>query len=130
VEGLSKAIERQESESAADPSDVHRRIERMYSWHRVAVQTVQVYDRIIEDKPMSFLQRLRSYQSLGGFSGIVVCALVLYIELWIRFVEWIQPRELIDIVPDLIPPSSPQHSLTLKKSKIRRKLHLSNNRHD
>ena len=117
MEGLSKAIERQESENAVDPLDAHRRIERMYSWHRVAVQTVQVYDRIIEDKPMSFLQRLRSYQSLGGFSGIVVCALVLYIELWIRFVEWIQPRELIDIVPDLIPPSSPQHSVTHKKVK-------------
>lgn len=116
MEGLSKAIERQESENAVDPSDAHRRIERMYSWHRVAVQTVQVYDRIIEDKPMSFLQRLRSYQSLGGFSGIVACALVLYIELWICFVEWIQPRELIDIVPDLIPPPSstspPQHSLS------------------
>jgi len=104
VEGLCRATAQQESDSAVDPWDAHRRIERMYSWHRVAVQTVQVYDRIIEDKPMTFLQRLRSYQSLGGFSGIVACGLVLYIEIWIRFVEWIQPSQGIDIVPDLIPP--------------------------
>lgn len=105
VEGVCRATKQQENDSAVDPWDAHRRIKRMYSWYRVAVQTVQVYDRIIEDKPMTFLQRLRSYQSLGGFSGIVACVLVLYIEIWIRFVEWIQPSQGIDIVPDLMPPT-------------------------
>ena len=106
VQGLRRAVERQEGNHAVDPWDAHRRIERMYSWRRVAIQTVQVYDRIIQDKPMTFLQRLLSYQRLGGFSGIIACALVLYIELWIRFVEWVHPTEAIDVVPDLKPPAS------------------------
>ena len=106
VQGVRKAIKRQEGDDALDPWDAHRRIERMYSWHRVAVQTVRVYDRIIQDKPMTFLERLRRHQRLGGLSGIVVCALALYIELWIRFVEWMHPSECIDVVPDLgLPPS-------------------------
>jgi len=105
VQGLSHAIERQEGNYTIDPWDAHRRIERMYSWRRVAIQTVQVYDRIIQDEPMTFHQRLLSYQRLGGLSGIVACALVLYIELWIRFVEWIHPSEAIDVVPDLLPPT-------------------------
>jgi len=106
VQGVQTAIERQEGEGALDPWDAHRRIERMYSWHRVAVQTVQVYDRIIRDKPTTFLERLRSHMRLGGFSGIVACALIFYIELWIRFVEWMYPAETIDVVWDLVPPVS------------------------
>jgi len=106
VRGVRKAIERQEGNRALDPWDAHRRIERMYSWHRVAVQTVRVYDRIIQDKPFTFLERLTRHLRLGGLSGIIVCALALYIELWIHFVQWIHPSETIDVVPDLIPPSS------------------------
>jgi len=106
VQGVQQAIKRQEGDGALDPWDAHRRIERMYSWHRVAVQTVRVYDRIIQDKPMTFLERLRRHQRLGGLSGIIVCALALYIELWIRFVEWMHPAEAIDVVPSLVPPPS------------------------
>jgi len=129
VQGVRNAIERQqqkpgESSSSSllpplDPWDAHRRIERMYSWHRVAVQTVQVYDRIIQDKPLTFLQRLRRYQSLGGFSGMVVCALVLYIELWIRFVQWMQPLSSIDVVRDLVPPSPSPPSNSSAKAKTK-----------
>jgi hypothetical protein len=50
----------------------------------------------------SFGGRLLSmYQSLGGFSGLVACLLMVYIELWLRVVEWWQPRADIDVVPDL-----------------------------
>jgi phosphatidylinositol glycan class A protein len=104
VQGLQRAVPRQQStETAVDPFEAHRRIEQMYSWHRVAVQTVQVYDQIVTEVPKSFVQRLTCYQSLGGFSGIVACILATYIELWIRFVIWMQPKESIDVVPDLIP---------------------------
>jgi phosphatidylinositol glycan class A protein len=103
VEGVKQAVERQESGDAVDPIEAHRRIERMYSWHRVAVQTVLVYDRIVTEPPKTFVERLACYQSLGGFSGIVACLLALYIELWIRFVERVQPQETVDVVPDLIP---------------------------
>jgi phosphatidylinositol N-acetylglucosaminyltransferase subunit A len=106
VDGLHQAIQRQEGNGRVDPWEAHRRIEKMYSWHRVAVETEQTYDRIIHDKPKSFMQRLERYQRLGGISGIVACALALYIELWIRFVKWLQPDSSIDIVPDLVPTTS------------------------
>jgi phosphatidylinositol glycan class A protein len=103
VDGLREAIQRQEGDNRVDPWDAHRRIERMYSWHRVAFQTEQLYDRIIQDKPKSLMERLECYRRLGGVSGIVACVLALYIELWIRFVEWLQPVSGIDVVPDLVP---------------------------
>jgi hypothetical protein len=103
VEGLQKAVKRQEitSGDAVDPMEAHRRIETMYSWHLVAKQTIQVYDRIVTEPPKTFVERLACYQSLGGFSGFVACILAVYIELWIRSVQWMQPRDAIEVVPDL-----------------------------
>lgn len=87
TEGVLQAIARQQNiNTRVDPIDTHQRIERMYSWHRVALQTVQTYDRVIDEPPKTFQQRLDCYQRLGGLSGVVACILALYIELWIRFV--------------------------------------------
>jgi phosphatidylinositol N-acetylglucosaminyltransferase subunit A len=128
VDGLTKAIERQQQKQhqssgillpPVDPIEAHHRITHMYSWHRVAVQTIhEIYDKIIIQKTddddsesrrrrnvTTFRQRLKRYNRLGGFSGIVACILALYIELWIRFIEYTQPVQDIDVVPDLIPPS-------------------------
>ena len=102
VDGVCQAIKRQEGPQPVDPMDTHERIGRMYSWHRVALQTVQTYDNIYDEPAKTFLQRLTCYQRLGGFSGIVACTLALYIDLWIRFVMYIQPVQCIDVVPDLV----------------------------
>ena len=107
VDGLVKAVERQTStNTAVDPVKAHQRITQMYSWGRVAKQTIQVYDRIIEEPSKSFMERLACYLNLGGFSGIIACILASYIEIWIRFVVWIQPQQKIDVVPDLVVPAS------------------------
>ena len=103
VQGVIQAVERQQGPHAMDPLEMHQRIESMYSWHRVAKQTERVYDQIFTEPPKTFGERLSCYQSLGGFSGLVACLLAFYIELWIRFVIWMQPGEKIDVVPDLIP---------------------------
>ena len=42
------------------------------------------------------------YQSLGGVSGFVVMCLALIIEAWLAFIEWWQPQDEIDQVPDLV----------------------------
>jgi phosphatidylinositol N-acetylglucosaminyltransferase subunit A len=105
TEGVRQAIQRQQQGSnPVDPHDAHQRIERMYSWHRVALQTIQTYDQIIRHPPKTFWQRLGCYQRLGGFSGFVACVLAIYIDLWIRCVIWMQPTQSIDVVPDLVPP--------------------------
>lgn len=102
--GLETAIQRQAGNYPIDPQDAHHRIERMYSWRRVALQTLQTYDQIIDEPPKTFRQRLLCYQRLGGLSGFVAGLLALYIELWIRSVLWMQPNNAIDVVPDFVPP--------------------------
>lgn len=103
VDGLVKAVKRQESDQAVDPTQAHERIERMYSWHRVAKQTVQVYDRVAAEPSKTFAQRLACFQSLGGMSGFVAGILLVIVELWVQFVMWARPKSSIDVVPDLIP---------------------------
>ena len=103
VEGLVEAVKRQESDQAVDPIKAHERIKTMYSWHRVAKQTIQVYDRVSTEPPKTFMERLACFQSLGGMSGFVAGILAVIVELWIRFVEKMRPRSAIDVVPDLVP---------------------------
>lgn len=103
VDGVIQAVERQQGTDPVDPLEMQRRIETMYSWHRVAKETECVYNQVMSEPSRSFLERLNCYQSLGGFSGLVACLLAFLVELWIRFVEWIQPVDQIDIVPDLVP---------------------------
>lgn len=96
-----KAIERQLLHPI-DPWQMHDRIKLMYSWERVAVETESVYKKVRLCPKKSFDDRLSRYRSsLGGFSGIVACFLSVVVELWYQCVEWIQPRERIDLVPDL-----------------------------
>lgn len=103
VDGVKEAVKRQESDEPVDPMEAHRQIETMYSWHRVAKQTVQVYDRIVTEPAQSFTARLACFQSLGGVSGFVAGLLAVIIEIWIRFVVWMRPRSSIDTVFDLMP---------------------------
>jgi len=100
VDSLLCAIARQ-LESPLDAWKTHERVKQMYSWHRVAVETVQVYDRIAQLERKTFLERLAIYYSLGGLSGIAVCYCVLLTEMVYQFVEWRFPRSTIDRVPDL-----------------------------
>jgi phosphatidylinositol N-acetylglucosaminyltransferase subunit A len=93
-----------------DPWEVHRRVSSMYSWRRVALETIQVYDEIELFKirkakqreslsPLVCLgERLAEYndQVGGGFSGLVIILVVSTIELWLRFVELCWPIEDID----------------------------------
>ena len=102
VQDLKKAIRRQQSETeAANPFDFHRRVHEMYSWRRVADETTEVYKKVMLQKRLNLWERLQRYASVGSISGLVVCLLVMTVEFWLMFVEWWQPRDSIDVVPDL-----------------------------
>ena len=76
VDKLKLAVSRQSNPpTSVDPWKNHGRLKHMYSWHRVAEQTVEVYDRIMRQKRRSVLDRLECYRSLGGFAGLV-CSLM------------------------------------------------------
>ena len=105
VENVKEAVKRQANpETAVNPWKNHERLKQMYSWHRVAEQTTKVYDRIMRQERRSLSDRLECYGSLGGFAGLIAMFMGLTLELWLRFVCWWQPAELIDTVPDLMPP--------------------------
>jgi phosphatidylinositol glycan class A protein len=103
VHQLQQAIAKQDSDQVADPWKTHERIVTFYSWERVETETTRVYDTVMlkQGALRSFGGRLAVYQSLGGFSGLVACLIMVTLELWLRVVEWWQPRADIDVVPDL-----------------------------
>lgn len=100
VDSVMWAIHRQ-SETPIDPWKTHARVKEMYSWRRVAIETEQVYDRIMQLKRKTFLERLAIYRRLGGMTGYVVCYLALIVEMVYQFSEWMFPRSTIDRAPDL-----------------------------
>ena len=105
VESLKEAVVRQANpDTAIDPWNNHQRLKQMYSWHKVGEQTSQVYDKIMKQKRKSLVERLECYGSIGGFAGLIARLTALTMELWLLFVTWWQPRELIDVVPDLVSP--------------------------
>jgi phosphatidylinositol N-acetylglucosaminyltransferase subunit A len=101
VKCVVKAINRQWL-FPVDPWQMHEQIKDMYSWERVAEETEAVYNELRRRPQKSFEYRLSCYgSSLGGVSGIVVCLLAVFVEMWYQCVDWMQPRESIDLVPDL-----------------------------
>lgn len=87
---------------AFNPLEFHDRIKDMYSWDRVATRTVAVYEQVHARRRLSFLQRLARYKTVGPFAGYVVCLLSVTLHFIANIIEWLQPRHLIDVVPDLV----------------------------
>lgn len=99
VEGLATAIS--EKIDKVDPFEFHQRVREMYSWQRVAKETILVYDEVLKKPRLTFLQRLARYKTVGGVAGYVVCALAIILRSVVSLVEWWQPRNIIDVVPDI-----------------------------
>ena len=72
----------------------------MYSWNRVANETVAVYETVYSKPRLTFLQRLARYKTVGRVAGYVACLLAITLHFVVKLVEWWQPRHLIDVVPD------------------------------
>jgi len=98
VKGLSRVIS--EKIENVDPFEFHQRVRDMYSWERVAQETILVYNKIMNKPRLTFLQRLSRYKTMGNIAGYVVCLVAMMVHFLARFVEWWHPRHLIDIVPD------------------------------
>jgi len=87
---------------AFDPIEFHERISDMYSWDRVACKTLMVYKQVLQKERLTFLQRLARYKSVGPFAGYVACLLSVTLHFIVIIIEWWQPPELIEVVPDLV----------------------------
>jgi phosphatidylinositol glycan class A protein len=100
VMGLSMVLS-SEKIITVDPYELHKKIKAMYSWERVAKETIMVYDELLLEPRLSFLQRLARYKTVGGIAGYVVCLLSITQHFLLRLVEWWQPQDIIDVVPDI-----------------------------
>jgi phosphatidylinositol glycan class A protein len=98
VEGLSIALA--EKIDSVDPYEFHQRVSEIYSWQRVATETELVYSRVFDKPRLSFLQRLARYKTVGSIAGYVACILAITVHFVVLLVEWWQPIDLIDVVPN------------------------------
>ncbi len=102
VEGLSHAISKKIRR--VDPYDFHNRVKEIYSWERVARETISVYDSVLNMPRLTFLQRLARYKTVGRVAGLIAWLLAVTLHFVFILVEWLQPRDLIDVVPDVCVP--------------------------
>jgi phosphatidylinositol glycan class A protein len=111
VQALRGAIQRQAQlgteENISSVTDTalanHARLASMYSWQRVATETLQVYDFAVRQPRKSLVERLECYTAVGlggiGLTAFVVAWLAVTLELWANLVVWLQPARRIDVLP-------------------------------
>jgi phosphatidylinositol glycan class A protein len=97
IDKIREAVRRLPS---VDPWKMHEEVKHCYDWNNVAERTEKVYDRIIREEPWPLLERLRRHYGCGPWAGKLFCMIVvLGFFVW-QFLEWISPREEIEIAPD------------------------------
>ncbi|KAJ4762755.1 Phosphatidylinositol N-acetylglucosaminyltransferase subunit A [Rhynchospora pubera] len=84
-----------------DPQIMHSRMKSYYSWHDVAKRTEIVYDCVMDSSNKSILERLPRYLICGAWAGKIFClVMIVNFILW-RLLEFFQPAESIEEVPDM-----------------------------
>jgi len=107
VNGLSFVISekiKNDNLTTFDPSVFHERIKSMYSWRKTAQNTINVYEEVLNKPQLTFLQRTERYRSVGCFSGLIAWFYAMTLYYFLMIIEWLQPRDMIDVVPDLLEP--------------------------
>jgi len=95
VRGICKAISEVHE---VVPNQFHKAVQTMYSWNNVAERTEKVYFQMMNSGTLPLMERLRRYYGCGIFAGKVFCVLVAIDFLIYVFLEWLFPRDSIDIV--------------------------------
>ncbi|EFJ45084.1 hypothetical protein VOLCADRAFT_94566 [Volvox carteri f. nagariensis] len=102
AEGLLAAIERALLRVPHQrPAAQHERVRHMYDWNDVAQRTVKVYDAVeASTRDDGLPARLRRYAAAGRWVGTFFGAVAVLSQLMMAFLDWWQPRYLIDTAPD------------------------------
>jgi phosphatidylinositol glycan class A protein len=75
----------------------------MYSWSNVAERTERVYQRVVKAPQLSLADRLERYHGCGVFAGKLAVMIMAVDYLIFLLLEWLYPRDRIDIAPTLDP---------------------------
>ncbi|XP_037435301.1 phosphatidylinositol N-acetylglucosaminyltransferase subunit A-like isoform X3 [Triticum dicoccoides] len=86
-----------------DPQIMHRRMKKLYSWDDVAKRTEIVYDRAMQSSNTNLLDRLPRYLTCGAWAGKLFCLVMIINYLVWCLLEFLQPAEGIEEVPDIGP---------------------------
>ncbi|VDH90319.1 phosphatidylinositol glycan, class A [Mytilus galloprovincialis] len=100
-EELERAIADKRAGRNVPPFMAHNRIKLLYTWRDVAHRTERVYKRVADLVERETKERLSRYYSCGPLSGkLFVIAAVL--NIWFMcFLQIFQPRQKIEISPEL-----------------------------
>uniref|UniRef100_A0A0E0Q6H9 phosphatidylinositol N-acetylglucosaminyltransferase n=1 Tax=Oryza rufipogon TaxID=4529 RepID=A0A0E0Q6H9_ORYRU len=83
-----------------DPQVMHLRMKKLYSWDDVAKRTEIVYDRAMRSPQTDLLERL---PRCGAWAGKLFCLVMIINYLLWCLLEYLQPTEGIEEVPDIRP---------------------------
>uniref|UniRef100_A0A0E0EA05 Phosphatidylinositol N-acetylglucosaminyltransferase n=1 Tax=Oryza meridionalis TaxID=40149 RepID=A0A0E0EA05_9ORYZ len=86
-----------------DPQVMHLRMKKLYSWDDVAKRTEIVYDRAMQSPQTDLLERLPRYVRCGAWAGKLFCLVMIINYLLWCLLEYLQPTEGIEEVPDIRP---------------------------
>lgn len=79
----------------------HDAVKSMYSWFDVAQRTEIVYDRLLREERVPFMERLRRFYACGLWAGKIFCIVVTLAYLFWQILEWWSPTEDIEVAPNL-----------------------------
>lgn len=77
------------------PFRAHQIVSQLYNWTDVAIRTEKIYKKVLAEPGKSVKQVMQNIMSRSGvYLYLLVASLC---HLIIRFMEWFQPKEMIDI---------------------------------
>ncbi|KAG2635037.1 hypothetical protein PVAP13_2NG315000 [Panicum virgatum] len=86
-----------------NPQVMHLQMKKLYSWDDVAKRTEIVYDRAVQSLTTNLLDRLPQYLTCGVWAGKLFCLVMIINYLLWCLLEFLQPAEGIEEVPDIGP---------------------------
>lgn len=79
------------------PFECNEMVASLYNWDNVTKRTVRVYKKVLKEKDPPFGDKLKSYMT----ACVPYMLVVSFVYLLLRFLDWYEPRKLIDLAPDL-----------------------------
>lgn len=79
------------------PFECNEMVANLYNWDNVTMRTVKIYKKVLKEKDPPFGDKLNSYMK----ACVPYMLVVSFVYLLLRFLDWFEPRRLIDVAPDI-----------------------------
>nr|XP_018910618.1 PREDICTED: N-acetylglucosaminyl-phosphatidylinositol biosynthetic protein [Bemisia tabaci] len=116
LNSLEEAISDLRANSVLSPDECHKVVKTLYNWMDITERTEIVYGRIINEPKKKLGKQLQSYVQSGALPFLLVVTLMYLI---LRSLEWLVPREDIDIAPTYFGVPEKQSKLNRRSSHLK-----------